>query len=169
MRVRRWMILSRPIAIGGGVAALGLAVAWMVPPTTPIARQIAPTVPHVAKAAPQAYTAAPPAYAFYDTSPPVDQSADTDVKAAMRSRWQADDGQDRGAPAPPPEQDRGFARYPYADPQAEFDRGYRWAARRQAEDPRECRRWTDTPVEDGCLAYLRDAAERGDADESDDR
>lgn len=55
--------------------------------------------------------------------------------------------------------------YAFADPQEEFDRGYRWAERRQVEDPRECRRWADSPREDGCLAFLQDAREQGEDEE----
>ncbi|MBV9841777.1 MAG: hypothetical protein JOY99_09650 [Sphingomonadaceae bacterium] len=54
-----------------------------------------------------------------------------------------------------------YADYYPSDEQRYRD-GYSWAANRDVQDPRECRRWRGEPGEDGCLDYLRDQDDRED-------
>lgn len=154
------MTVSRPLALGGGIAVFALIVAWMVPPTTPKGGATIQAIPHALSTTPTEPTLTPPADASFSVPPPPPLPVDRSADAA------------RTPPAPPPpppgmndspapSQDR----YAFADPQEEFDRGYRWAERHQVEDPRECRRWADSPREDGCLAFLQDAREQGDDEE----
>lgn len=156
------MTVSRPIAIGGGIAAFALIVAWMVPPTRPKGGATIMAAAHPTRMAPREPIVTPPADANFSVPlpPPLPVDRPTDSGRPV-------------APAPPlPPQGMSSGptvsedRYAFADPQEEFDRGYRWAERRQVEDPRECRRWADSPRGDGCLAFLQDAREQGD-DEGD--
>jgi len=159
------MTVSRPLAIGGGIALFALIVAWMVPPTTPKGGETIAAAPHRSTALAAEPTLPPPADASFSVPPPpplpVDRSADAGAMAPS-------------PPAPPPGPERGERDpsvtprdelYALADPQEEYDRGYRWAERRQVQDPRECRRWADSPREDGCLAFLQDASEQSDDEE----
>ena len=100
--------------------------------------------------------------------------------ARSSRRLRAPPNPDRqGVPTEPPRrtaearnepQEGGYAEYADADPERAFERGYGWAARRDVQDPEECRRWEGTPREDGCLAYLRDVDDRAELEgaESDD-
>ena len=159
------MTVSRPLSIGGGIAVFALIVAWMVPPTTPKGGATIGAAPHPIRTVPPEPALTPPADASFSVPPPpplpVDPAAGGRHRTASPAsppRSMADDGT---YPSATPPEDR----YAFADPQEEFDRGYRWAERRQLEDPRECRRWADSPREDGCLAFLQDARERGDDEE----
>jgi len=154
------MTVSRPLAIGGGIAAFALIVAWMVPPTTPKGGETIAAAPHPIRIQPPEPSVAPPADASFAVPLPPPLPVDRSADAA------------RPAPSPPSSPQslnegvaRAEDRYAFADPQEDFDRGYRWAQRHQVEDPRECRRWADSPREDGCLAFLQDAREQGDDQE----
>jgi hypothetical protein len=146
--------------IGGAFVALVLAVLWMLPPTTPLAPDAATNPRPVTQIARRASAAAEPAPAYPQSDvsfspslppaavyPPVEQSR-------------------RTAETLPAPRDGGDAEYADADPERAFERGYGWAARRDVQDPEECRRWEGTPREDGCLAYLRDVEDRAEADEA---
>jgi hypothetical protein len=154
------MTVSRPLAIGGGIAAFVLVVAWMVPPTRPKGGETIAAAARPSRTPPSEPVVTPPVDASFSVPPPpplpVDRSADA--------------GHSLSAPPSPPQSMKSSPipsedRYALADPQEEFDRGYRWAERRQLQDPRECRRWADSPREDGCLAFLQDAREQGDDEE----
>ena len=145
--------------IGGAFIALVLAVLWMLPPTTPLAPDAATNPRPVTQIARR--TSAPtelaPAYPQSDVSfSPTLPPAPIEVPVEQPQR--------RVEAAPEP-QDDGYAEYADADPERAFERGYGWAARRDVQDPEECRRWEGTPREEGCLAYLRDVDHR-DADEA---
>jgi hypothetical protein len=167
------MIVSRPLAIGGGIAAFALIVAWMVPPTTPKGgTTIAPS--HAIRAAPEPMAAAAPADPSFSPAPPaapptpIDPAADGgSPPSSFPSPPPARFDRDIRSSVPPTGLDQDAGRFAPADPQEEFDRGYRWAERRQLEDPRECQRWAETPREDGCLAFLQDAREQNDDQEED--
>ena len=161
------MTVTRPFALGGSILAFVLAVAWMIPPTTPKATEAGPTIPHRAAAFPATPTLTPPVDASFAVPPPSfppasEVTLDRGVRPAFPSHSPSDSYRD--SPPPPLEDDR----YAYLDPQEEYDRGYRWAKRRQAEDPRECRRWAGTLVEDGCLGFLQDKSEESDEPEAPD-
>jgi hypothetical protein len=166
------MTVSRPLAIGGGIAAFALIVAWMVPPTTPKGgATIAPS--HPIRAAPEPVAAAVPVDPSFSPAlpaAPIDPAADgASAPQSFPSMPPPPARFDRDTrpPVPPTGPDQEAGRFALADPQEEFDRGYRWAERRQLEDPRECRRWAETPREDGCLAFLQDAREQNDDQEED--
>ena len=141
----------------GGFAAVGIAVLLMLPPTRPVGTE---PVPHnFGKVEPPA----PLAAAYPNLAPvptaPVDSAADEGWPGAQ-------------APAPHMTAPTSPAYAPASseagrDPDADFDRGYRWAARRALDDPGGCTRWGDAPHIEGCLAYVRDAAEADGSGESD--
>jgi len=151
-----------------------LAVAWMMPPTTPKAAEAHPAIPHRASTSQPATTAMAVTDASFDVPPPpppppvIEENAGRSAQPASRARASSGRSQDDQSAASPFAPAREGDLYAYLDPQKEYDRGYRWAERRQAEDSRECRRWADTPAEDGCLAFLQDRHEQGDEDEERD-
>ena len=168
------MTVSRPLTIGGGITAFVLIVAWMVPPTTPKGGATFTAASRAGQTMPRNVPATPPADASFTVPqpappPPVYGSAD-DGGAATAGPSPVPGPSDRGPSrsAPHIAADSDVERYAFANPQEEFDRGYRWAERRQVDDPRTCRRWAQTPREDGCLAFLQDAPEQGDDEQEDD-
>jgi len=146
--------------IGGAFLALVLAVLWMLPPTTPLAPDAATNPRPVTQIARRTSAPAEPAPAYPQSdvsfSPPL-PPAPVEVPAEPPRRT---------AEARPEPQEGGYSQYADADPERAFERGYGWAARRDVQDPEECRRWEGTPREDGCLAYLRDVDDHAEADEA---
>lgn len=162
------MTVPRPLFIGGGIAGLALLVVWMIPPTTPKARP-ASALPHRTRSAPSPALRVPTGETGTErppTAPPL--PTDGSFAAHQDAPEPRQAYERRQVPSPERNEDRSFDQYALADPQEEFDRGYRWAERWQAEDPRECRRWADTPREDGCLAFLQDQEDRGGMDEAEE-
>jgi len=150
------MEISRPIQVAGGIAAIGVAVLLMIPPTKPVTA--APTPHAFGKVQPPApLPAVYPDYAPLPPAPQVDPGADD----AASPPQAAEDHASRTASLAEPV-DPGSQFYAGADSDADFDRGYRWAAARALEDPNRCMRWPDAPQVEGCLAYVRDAAGRVD-------
>lgn len=151
--------------MAGGFAAIGVAVLLMLPPTKPVAA--APTPHAFGKVQPPApLPAVYPDYAPLPPSPPVDPAADDARSAATPQTPEDNAPSDISPPVPMPNPGSQF--YADADPDGEFDQGYRWAERREVDDPNRCMRWPDSPHVEGCLAYIRDAAGRGDPTDPDD-
>ena len=143
----------------GGFAAIGVAVLLMLPPTKPVGAE---PVPHnFGKVQPPAPLAAVyPDVAPLPPAPPVDAAAD--------DGWPDARAQARRIMVPAPSAYPSSALDAADDPDADFDRGYRWAARRALEDPGRCTHWGDAAHIEGCLAYIRDAAESPERGDSDD-
>jgi len=150
----------------GGIGAIGIAVLLMLPPTKPVTA--APTPHTFGKVQPPApLDAVYPDYAPLPPAPSVDPAAD----AARSPPQPQPDEYYASRTASPTERvaDPGSQFYAGADSDADFDRGYRWAAARALEDPNRCMRWPDAPQVEGCLAYIRDAAGREDSADPEDR
>ena len=157
------MRFSRPAMIGVAVVAFGLAVFWMLPPTTPIGgARIAPGThydppPTVRPDRPagvnRARIALEPIGSAEDSAPPPRPSASP-------SGSEEDAGEDAG------DGDRGDA--VAGAPQDDYRAGYRWAARRGVQDPRECRVWEDGASAEGCLAFAREAEDRAERSRPDE-
>ena len=161
------MTLTRPFAFGGAIVAFVLAVVWMMPPTTPKAAEARPAIPHRIMASTAPSTLTPTADASFAVPPPPpplpsDEAVNRAAKATFPSRASSDAYRD--SPPRPLDEDL----HAYLDPQEEYDRGYRWAERRQAQDARECRRWANSLAEDGCLGFLQDNSEEDEEAEAPD-
>lgn len=166
------MEIRREMWMGAGALAFIGVVAWMIPPTTPLAplanigrlrasgvsgtasmagaeaaTPMAPSFPpggSASDATPVADNAAPP-MRLADAAPPQPRWHD-------RSSYDGDDqaeDQDQDQDAPP-------------SPDQAFAMGYRWAQANGVDDRRACRRWHG-PAEVGCLAFLH-ASDSGDDD-----
>lgn len=151
--------------VAGGFAAIGVAVLLMLPPTKPVTT--VPTPHAFGKVQPPApLPAVYPDYAPLPPAPPVDAAADN---ARSTARGDTYDGRaPSSVPPPVPMTNPGGQFYADADPDAQFDQGYRWAERRALDDPNRCMRWPDSPHVEGCLAYIRDAGERDDPPDPDE-
>jgi|KBSMisStandDraft_5_1062788.scaffolds.fasta_scaffold18176_2 hypothetical protein len=161
------MEISRPVQAVGGFAAIGIAVLLMLPPTKPVT---AAPAPHAfGKVEPPApLEAVYPDLAPLPPAPPVDPAADT-IGGGPGSAPQAAQYAPRAAYAPESDTYGSESIRTSADADADFDRGYRWAERRDLEDPNLCMRWADQPHVEGCIAYIRDRAGRDDGADPDDR
>lgn len=151
------MKMTRQMWVATGAVALIGAVAWMLPPTTPIG-------PGGAGARPQQVRARSTAVA---TSLPAPAPAVRDASPGYAPSPPDLDAAERAGPRPPrtaqPRQpDPAFDNEGDQDqPDPAFVTGYRWAEDSGIERRRACRRWRGSPAEDGCLAYLRDAEDEG--------
>jgi len=151
--------------VAGGFAAIGAAVLLILPPTKPVTT--APTAHAFGKVQPPApLPAVYPDYAPLPPAPPVDAAAADARSATLRAT--PEDYAPHNAPPTVTVTDAGRQFYADADPDADFDQGYRWAERRQMDDPNRCMRWPDSPHVEGCLAYVRDAVGRDDPPDPDD-
>jgi len=158
------MEVSRPIQAASGIAAIGIAVLLMLPPTRPVTAQAAPRA--FGKVQPPAPLAAVyPDYAPLPSAPPVDPAADAAPSQPQAAGYYAP----RMAPPPEPATDAGGQFRAGTDFDADFNSGYQWAERRALEDPNRCMRWPDALHVEGCLAYVRDDAGRDDPPDPDDR
>jgi hypothetical protein len=165
------MEMTREMWFGAGAGAIAFigAVAWMVPPTTPVAPMAASARPRASSVAKPASDA--PQFAGADvasqipapiapaiaTPTPVTQENAMPTRLAdatpPRPRWRDVATADRD------EDD--------AVPEETFDTGYRWAEANDIVDRRDCRRWRGSPAWDGCRVYLREADVRDPADPED--
>lgn len=148
----------------GGIGAIGIAVLLMLPPTKPVTA--APRPHAFGKVQPPApLDAVYPDYAPLPPAPSVDPAADAAPAQPQAAAYYPPGTASLTEPAADP----GSQFYAGADSDADFDRGYRWAAARALEDPNRCMRWPDAPQVEGCLAYVRDAAGREDTPDPEDR
>ena len=137
---------SRWITLGGTLLVAAVAVAWMLPPTTPISHAPKPIVGRSGGAHrepqpdPQQTQAAPsvPRADWRNLGPAAPAYGYAGPEALPNTRAQAQQPSDT------------------EETRASFLSGYRWAERNDVEDPADCRIWRDTPQENGCLAYLID-------------
>lgn len=159
------MRFSRPMVIGASILAFGVAVAIMLPPTTPIGgARVDPA------ARPGGLPPVEPIRPTPSVPGPAVQIPSTLAPTAVRT----DDEE-----SPPPVSDPAIRqddptdqlamadRDADADPDTAFQRGYRWAERREVQDPRECRLLGDSRLAAGCRSFAHEVAERGRADPSD--
>ena len=163
------MTAKRPLAFGGAIVAFVLVVVWMMPPTTPKAAEVRPAIPHRLAASPPASTLTPVTDASFVVPPPPPPLPPAEaVTRGAQPTYPMRAPSDAYRDSPPPPRPLDEDRYAYFDPQEEYDRGYRWAERRQTQDARECRRWANTLAEDGCLAFLQDKSEEDQETEAPD-
>jgi len=142
-------MLSSRMWIGiGSVVFGGAALAWVLPPTTPIG---GPTVAQLSVAR-SAHAESSPADATLPQLPPVsapvpppDIAPPTPDRAVPLLEADDDVARDAGPQAP------------REDPERAFRLGYRLAERSDMTDPGECDRFANPDRVDGCLAYLNDA------------
>jgi len=156
------MEISRPAQAVGGFAAIGIAVLLMLPPTKPVT---AAPAPHAfGKVEPPA-----PLPAVYPDLAPLPPALPVDPAAVSDGRRGSEPQAPRVAYQSESDTYGSDSDLTPADADTGFDRGYRWAARRNLEDPNLCMRWADQPHVEGCIAYVRDGAGRDDAADPDDR
>ncbi|HWI84878.1 MAG TPA: hypothetical protein VNT42_00960 [Sphingomonas sp.] len=174
--------MTSPASVGGAALAIGLAVAWMLPPATPIGgvsvTQRSDGSRHVGTD--KTLKAQPPSYdeaAYLPPDLPVTRNYPILANGEARGgdgRWPADGEVLRGAAFEQralenaETQQAADADTAYAEnrPDPGFSAGYRWAEKRQVQDMRECNLWAGTPREEGCRAFARDTQGRSNGEKS---
>lgn len=146
------MQFTREMRIGAAALAFIGAIAWMLPPTTPVAPVSAPgqfaVRAHASGAVSDAAYSPPPAppgsFDAGGEAPPIaaDRGAES-LSDPAAPRWRdAEDAADDARPDP------------------DFMTGYDWAETNAIARRGDCRRWRGTAAEDGCRTFVNDAPER---------
>ena len=144
------MQVTREMRIGAAALAFIGAVAWMLPPTTPVAPISGPGQyavrprPLVTAAAYPPVGDPPETLDGGSQAPPIpiDRAADP-LPDPASPRWRdPSDAADDGRPDP------------------DFMTGYDWAEAKAIGRRDDCGRWRGTAAEDGCRTFLSDTAER---------
>jgi hypothetical protein len=141
---------SRWLTLAGTIFFLAVAVAWMLPPTTPLSLPWKPVIDRTATAHRQidVQAATPPTVEAPSTPRPDWRNLGPVSPAPAFGSDELGASPERSAPTQAP---------PYhEDQEASFLSGYRWAERNDITDRADCRIWRDMPQEGGCLAYLFD-------------
>lgn len=144
------MFSPRALIIIGSTAFSGVALAWILPPTTPIG---GPTVSELTRSPTLAAYHAPPAA----DPPPIQPAFDPQIRGI--------DLMDRGQPelehavaveddAAPPPQDEGWTDSYREDSDRAFRKGFKFARHERLSDPDECERFDDQAKVDGCRSYF---------------
>jgi len=137
---------SRWLTLAGTLLFAAVAVAWMLPPTTPLSHPSQPIVGRsgVGRRQPQAV-------------PPQIEGAPAMPRADWRNLGPVAPGYGNDErEALPSDRARAQETADSEETDASFLSGYQWAERNDVADPADCRIWRDTPQERGCLAYLVD-------------
>lgn len=148
------MALSRNAWIGIGALGFLGALAAIMPPTTPVGAErnaaarpaaIRPPAPPPAPVYPDATISDAPG-----TVPPRPSQPLPPPEPPVRET-------DQSRQNPEPEAETAEHVLTYEQLEAAYRDGYRWAARNEVEDRRECRRFGGSPAEEGCRAFVSDA------------
>jgi hypothetical protein len=150
------MQITREMGIGAGALAFVGVVAWMVPPTTPVAPMGTKAQPGARGSAIRAPSASTLSFAgpvvaaapYVPPAPvPVERQAEPVAIEPAPPRWRE------------AEPDYADDEEKAAGPDQDYVAGYRWAEETGIAGRRDCRRWRGSPAEDGCRAYVRDMEE----------